>query len=104
MAKNMVYDPGQKLQVVLAGVVSGAPIVIGQLGGVALTSSEAVTNKVSMQTAGVFLLTVTGAVTVGAILYWAAGGVLSTTATGVRFGYALDALAATGLCRVKLGY
>jgi predicted RecA/RadA family phage recombinase len=104
MATNMVHTPGNQLEVVLASIVSGQPTVLGQLPGVALTSSETTTNKVTLKTDGVFNLTVTGAVNAGDIVYWATPDVISTTNTGVRFGYALQTLAATGLCKVKVGY
>lgn len=107
MATNMVHDTGNQLEVVRAATVSGDAIAIGQLPGVALTSSEAVTNKVTLKTDGVFRIPVLGPVAVGALLYVVdATKVVSTVNTGVRFGYALDAIAGatTTTIRVKLGY
>ena len=107
MAKNMVHDPGTKLQVVRASTVSGDAIAIGQLPGVALTSSETTTNFVTIQTEGVFTVPVLGPVAIGALLYVVdATKVVSTVNTGVRFGYALEAIAGatTNPIKVKLGY
>jgi len=42
MAKNFVYERGNALQLpVLAGTVSGSPVIVGMLPGVAETSREA---------------------------------------------------------------
>lgn len=116
MAKNMVHDPGNQIVVVQASRVSGDPMVVGQIPGVALTSSEAGTNFVTMKTDGVFRLSVKGennagnsAVVAGDILYYEAGQtppVNKDNVAGVRFGYALDAVnsGATATIRVKVGY
>jgi predicted RecA/RadA family phage recombinase len=115
MATNMVHDPGNQLEVVQASVASGDPIVIGIVPGVALTSSETTTNKVTLKTDGVFNLSVKGidgggnsAVAAGDIIYHVQADTpkLSKKATGVRFGYALDPVtsAATTTIRVKIGY
>lgn len=115
MAKNMVHTPGDQLNVVKASVVSGDPIVVGQIPGVALTSSETTTNNVTIKTNGVFNLSVKGidgggnsAVAIGDILYHTAADTppVSKKATGVRFGYALEAVGSglTGTIKVKLGY
>ena len=115
MAKNMVHTPGDQLNVVKASVVSGDPIVVGQMPGVALTCSESGTNNVTMKRNGVFNLSVKGidgggnsAVAIGDILYHTAADTppLSKKATGVRFGYALEAVnsAATGTIKVAVGY
>lgn len=107
MARNMVHTPGNQLEVVRAATVSGQAIAIGQLPGVALTASEAVTNKVTIKTDGVFNIPVLGPVAPGGLLYVVdATSVVSTVNTGVRFGYALDNIpgATTNTIRVKLGY
>lgn len=116
MATNKVHDEGTQIVVVQASRVSGDPMVVGQIPGVALTSSESGTNNVTMQTDGVFRLSVKGenaggnnAVAIGDILYYEAGQTppLNKDATnGVRYGYALDAVAsgATTNIRVKVGY
>ena len=107
MAKNLVHDPGEKLQYVRASTVPGQAIAIGQIPGVALTASETTTNLVTVQTNGVFTIPVLGPVTVGALLYVVdATSVVSTVATGIRYGYALEAIAGatTNPIKVKLGY
>ena len=107
MATNMVHDPGNQLEVVRAATTSGQAMAIGQLPGVALTASEAVTNKVTMKTDGVFNIPVLGPVAIGALVYVVeATGVVNTINTNVRFGYALDAIAGatTTTIRVKIGY
>jgi predicted RecA/RadA family phage recombinase len=111
----MKHTPGNQLNVVKASVVSGDPIVVGQLPGVALTSSETTTNNVTMKTDGVFNLPVKGidgsgnsAVAIGDILYHtvADSPPVSKKATGVRFGYALEAVGSglTATIKVKIGY
>jgi predicted RecA/RadA family phage recombinase len=111
----MVHTPGNQLEVVLASITSGMPVVVGKVPGVALTSSETTTNKVTVQTDGVFTLsvkainaTVGDAVAAGDILYYVAADTpkLSKKPAGVRFGYALEAVAesATGTIKVKVGY
>jgi len=107
VAKNLRHDPGVQLEVVRASTVSGQAIAIGQLPGVALTDSEATTNKVTMKTNGVFAVPVLGPVSPGGLLYVVdATSVVSTVNTGVRFGYALETIAGatTNTIKVKLGY
>ena len=115
MALNKVYDEGLQLVYPLAAVASGDPVVVGQIPGVALTSSEAVTNNVTVQHDGVFNLPVKGidgggnsAVVAGDILYYVVADTpkLSKKTTGVRFGYAMAGvgLGATVTIRVKVGY
>ena len=116
MALNMVHEEGTQIVVVQASRVSGDPMVVGQIPGVALTSSESGTNNVTMKTDGVFLLSVKGennagnsAVAIGDILYYEAGQtppVNKDNVAGVRFGYAMDAITSgsTATIRVKVGY
>jgi predicted RecA/RadA family phage recombinase len=115
MATNTVHELGTNLEVVQAGRVSGDPMVIGQLPGVAETSSEATTNRLVMQTCGIYALDVNGAdgggnaaVAVGDIIYYVSADAikLSKKATGVRFGYALNPITSGtfGTIRVKIGY
>jgi predicted RecA/RadA family phage recombinase len=115
MATNTVHELGTNLEVVIAGVVSGDPVVVGQVPGVAETTPEATTNRLVMQTCGVYNLSVKGidgvgnaAVAGGDILYFVKADTpkLSKKATGVRYGYALDAVVsgATTTIRVKIGY
>lgn len=107
MAKNMKYTPGNQINVVRASTVSGQAIAIGKIPGVALTDSETTTNNVTMKTDGIFALPVLGPVGIGDILYIVdATSVIDTTNTGVRFGYALEAIAGatTPTIKVKVGY
>lgn len=114
MAQNLVHTHGIQMQVALANVTNGDPVVVGQLPAVALTSTDG--GNVIIQTDGVFTFTVKGvdkdgnaAVAVGDIVYYVAEDTpkLSKKVAGVRFGYALDAVSsgATGTAvRVKIGY
>lgn len=107
MAKNMVHTPGNQLEGVRAATVSGQAIAIGQLPAVALTDSEATTNAITYKCDGVFRVPVLGPVAIGALVYVVdATSVVSTVNTGVRFGYALEAIAGatTATIKVKLGY
>ena len=114
MAKNMKHTPGNQLQVALADTDSGAPVVVGQIPAVALTDTNTDGN-VTIKTDGVFALSVKGvdgsgnsAVAVGDILYHTAADtpVLNKKTSGVRFGYALEAVTsgATKTIKVKVGY
>lgn len=117
MAKNKVYDEGEQLSLVCTDPttpVSGDPVLVGQIPGVALTDERA-DGTTSVDTEGVFRLSVKGvngsgntAVAAGDIVYYVSADTpkLSAKATGVRFGYALDAITSgsTSTIRVKLGY
>lgn len=114
MAKNMRYTPGNQLQVALADVTSGDPVVVGQIPAVALTTTDADGN-VTVKTDGVFSLSVKGvdgsgnkAIAIGDIIYLVAADTpkLSVKSSGVRFGYALEAVTsgATKTIKVKIGY
>lgn len=99
---------------VLAGALSGDPMVVGQIPGVMMGNADA-NNTGVMQKDGIFNLSVKGinaggnaAINPGDIIYFTVGDTpkLSAKNTGVRFGYALDAVAsgATATIRVQLGY
>lgn len=117
MAKNMVFAEGTKLSAVCSDPTtpnSGDPVLIGQIPAVAVTD-ERTDGTTSVDTEGVWELSVKGvdgsgnsAVAVGDILYYVAADTpkLSKKATGVRYGYALQAVSsgATATTRVKLGY
>lgn len=114
MATNMKHTPGNQLQVTLANVTSGDPVVLGQLPAVALTSTQT-DGTCTIKTDGVFALSVKGidangnkAIAAGDILYYTSGDSpkLSVKATGVRFGYALADVGggATATIKVKVGY
>ena len=114
MATNMIKDEGKTLSLAIASATSGAPVVKGQIPGVALTATDTDGNVI-VQTRGVFDLSVKGidgsgnsAVAIGDIIYHTGADTppLSKKATGVRFGYALEAVAsaATGTIEVAVGY
>lgn len=119
MAKNRVYSEGNQFSMTVpSGVVSGDPVAVGQIPGVALTDRSAggnATGKATVQTDGVFNLSVkginnvtNGAIAEGDIVYFdvARTPKLDVTVTGKRFGYALDPVTsgATTTIRVKIGY
>jgi predicted RecA/RadA family phage recombinase len=114
VATNMIHDEGKTLVLAIASATSGAPVVKGQIRGVALTATDTDGN-VTVQTRGVFDVSVKGidgsgnsAVAVGDIIYHTVADTppLSKKATGVRFGYALEAVASAGTDTIKvlLGY
>jgi predicted RecA/RadA family phage recombinase len=115
MATNQVYSKGDELiEPVASGVLSGAPVVVGQMPGVAQTDRDANGNA-SVDFDGVYNLSVKGinaggntAIAYGDILYYTTGDTppISAKATGVRFGYARGAVTsgATATIAVKLGY
>jgi len=119
MALNQKFNHGDQFTVpettvdAPATVTSGAAVVIGQMPAVALTDPQTDstgTDQVTVKTNGVYEFTVTGAA--GAIAYGdlvyinTTTGALSNTNTGVRFGYALGAVAnaASTPIDVKIGY
>lgn len=119
MATNFATDGNQLSYAAAAltpnsGVVSGQPVVAGQLPGVALISVT--DSKVTVAHEGVFNLSVEGAnnagnvaVAVGDILYYDTAATVKINkdnTNGVRFGYALAAVGsgATATIAVKLGY
>lgn len=117
MATNEIFDDGKNLSLVCtdpATPTSGAPVRVGELPGVAQTA-ERTDGTTSVQTEGVFTLSVKGvdgagnsAVAVGDVLYYVDADTpkLSKKTAGHRFGYALEAVnsGATSTIRVKLGY
>jgi len=107
MATNNVFFWHESLRVTPtepASPSSGDPVVFGQIPGVALTNPDADGN-VTVALDGVWELPVTGAVAGGDIVYYK-DGQLSADNTGVRFGYALAAVAsgATSTIPVRVGY
>lgn len=121
MAKNMkMYDATQMSVVCTdpAVPVSGDPVLYGQRPGVALTNEGAGGNAAANTTVkfnGSFNLSVKGvdgggnsAVVAGDTLYYVAADTpkLSKKATGVRFGYANEAVTsgATATIEVIVGY
>lgn len=112
MAKNFVQE-GRRLWLVAgAGVKSGDPVLVGQLTGVAIADVDT-DNKTTVDTEGVYDLSVkavdasaNSAVAVGDAIYYVDADTpkLSKKATGVLFGYALEAITsgATATIEVKL--
>lgn len=118
MAKNQVYNAGEQFAAVCSAPavpVSGDPVLVGQLPGVALINEDT-DGLTTIKTNGVYSFAVKGegsagaaAVAVGDIIYYEAGQTppLNKDSTaGVRFGYALAAVAsgATATIPVKIGY
>lgn len=109
MATNEVYENDDSFPITVpAGVVSGDPVAVGEIVGVAIIDRQA-DGKTTIRRRGTFNLTVTGAITLGAPVYAvvAAGLITSLTATAstnTRFGLAGAAQAATGKIPVILGY
>lgn len=120
MAKNEVYADGTQFPASVtspANPVSGDPVVVGQMPGVALTDKDAVTGLTLIKTNGVHLFAVKGenaaggavAVAAGDIVYYDAAATVKLNkdnTNGVRFGYALEAVGsgATATISVKVGY
>lgn len=114
MAKNIVHEHGDQLDVVVtapASPKSGDPVLVGKLPGVALTDEQP-DGTTTVKFNGTALLAVKGETTTNAaiangdVVYYD-GGVINADATnGTRFGYALEAVAsgATTKILVKLGY
>ena len=99
--------------------VSGDPVLLGQIPGVALTGEAEGQNaagEITLDTQGVYNLLVGGedgsgnsAVAIGDILYYdsaATPKINKDNANGVRYGYALGTVTSgnTGTIPVKLGY
>jgi predicted RecA/RadA family phage recombinase len=108
MAKNRVFESGKKLTLpVQAGVVSGSPVIVGMIPGVALTNRDSNGNA-SVQTGdGVFLLSVTGALaSVGLPVYITSATYALVVAPGAGiqlFGHTLDTKGAgAGTVRVRI--
>lgn len=118
MATNIVHEDGDQIYLAVtqpATPVSGDPVLVGQLPGVALTDEQA-DGKTTIKTDGTAKLSVKGETTVNAAI--AAGDIVyydsaatphkinADSTNGVRYGYALEAVAsgATTTILVKIGY
>lgn len=122
MATNLYMKEGRYLNGAAtqpATPVSGDPVLLGQIPGVALTGEAEGGNaagEITIDTEGVYNLSVEGvnnggnsAVAIGDILYYEAGEtppINKDASSGVRYGYALGAVASgeTGTIPVKVGY
>lgn len=94
MAKNRRFEHGNQLEIpVIAGTVSGGPVIIGMIPGVALTDRNAAGNATCQLGDGVFDVSVTGAIaTVGLPVYItsATGALVVAAGAGIQlFGHAL---------------
>jgi predicted RecA/RadA family phage recombinase len=95
MAKNRVYSGSMKTRTlpVLAGVVSGGPVIVGMMPGVALDDRDANGNA-TVQLDGAFNLSVTGAIaSIGLPVYItsATGALVVAPGAGIQlFGHALQ--------------
>ena len=121
MATNRVYKDGEFLPIAAANltsdidpIVSGTPVLLGPIPGVALTDEDD-DGDVTVQFGGVYDFPVKGAdgagnaaVAVGDAVYYDAGAtpdeLNADDTNGALFGYALEAVAsgATTTVRVKL--
>jgi predicted RecA/RadA family phage recombinase len=110
MAKNYVQEGKILRLAVPQGTVSGDPVVVGQLAGVALVDRDA-DGYSQVQLEGVFSLSVKGvdgvgdsAVAVGDAIYYVSADTppLSKKNTGVLFGYALEAVTAGATATIKV--
>ncbi len=107
MAKNRVYEDGKQFTLpVIAGTVSGSPVIVGMIPGVALTSRDANGNA-TVQTDGVFNVSVTGAIaSVGLPVYItsATGALVVAPGVGIQlFGHALATKGAgAGIVAVRI--
>ncbi len=100
MATNRARVEGRKLSVAVGStIVSGDPVIVGSMPGVALTDYDADSGEATVDFGGVYNLSVKGvdnagnvAVALGDALYYVTGDtpVLSKKASGVFFGYALE--------------
>ena len=119
MATNLIYADGDQMSYLASellpssGVTAGAPVVFGKKPGVALNSEAS--SRVTVKHGGVFDLSVKGidasgnlAIAAGDILYFTNGDTpkVNVKATGVRFGYALEAITSgsTDTIQVLVGY
>jgi predicted RecA/RadA family phage recombinase len=102
MAKNRVHERGDLLYLpVLAGVVSGGPVIVGMLPGVALTSRDAAGFATVQVGDGVFTVSVTagGNITAGQPVYITSATGALTDAAGAGkqlFGHAVTTSTGAG--------
>jgi predicted RecA/RadA family phage recombinase len=99
---NIVYERGDRIKVAASGITAGDPVAIGQITGVALTSTDDDGNIV-LKCNGVSKLSVkavdaggNSAVAVGDMLFYDSSSTpkVNKNAGGVWLGYALDAIGA----------
>jgi len=100
--KNLVFEEGNELSLpVIAGTLSGSPVIVGMLVGIAKTDRRAdgtASCKVGEGVAS-FLVTTTAAVTVGQPIYITASSYALSDAAGTGkelYGHSLTATTGTG--------
>jgi predicted RecA/RadA family phage recombinase len=102
MAKNRVYESGDAINVpVISGTVSGGPVIVGMLPGIALTSRDANGNASCRFGEGAYTVTVTasGNITLGMPIYITSATYALTDAAGAGkqlFGHALTTSTGAG--------
>jgi len=102
MAKNRVYEYGDAVNVpVIAGTVSGGPVVVGMLPGVALTTRDANGNASVRFGQGAYTVnvTATGAITLGQPIYITSSTYALSDSSGAGkqlYGHALSTSSGTG--------
>ena len=113
MAKNKAFEwKNQSTLPVAAGVVSGDPVVVSALPGVAETTRDSNGNAEVKHPGGlIYTLSVkaidgsgNSAVAVGDRIYFVSGDTpkLSKKATGVGYGYAMEAISAGSTASIKV--
>lgn len=113
MATNEVYDLADSLGLAVAsGVVSGDPVVVGLMPGVALQDrGEDTSGEATVKMRGAFDLSVKGvneagnvAIGVGDPIYFTSGDTpkLNAKPTGKFFGYALEAVESGATTTIKV--
>lgn len=114
MARNILFEDGDQLRVVCSAPttpVSGDPVMVGDLPGLALTNEDD-EGYTTVKFNGVAELSVKGETTTNAAialndtLYYDAGVINKDSANGKRYGTALAVVAsgATTKIPVKIGY
>jgi predicted RecA/RadA family phage recombinase len=108
MATNELYEDADNLDLpVPAYVVSGSPVIVGMIPGVALGARNATTGKAMVRTKGAYKVSVTGAIaSVGLPVYItsATGALVVAPGAGIQlFGHALETKAGgAGVIAVRL--
>jgi predicted RecA/RadA family phage recombinase len=109
MAKNRVFENGKNLTLpVIAGTVSGSPVIVGMIPGVALSARDSNGNA-SVCTEGVFLVSVTGALTTTGLPVYivsSTGALVVAPGAGIQlYGHSLDTKGAgAGNVRVRIAH